>query len=184
MHQRFQVEASDKLIPVGQVQMPETFTAHLTEDDAGGPDVALRFEIREEGTPECRELRVTSTKDGHEVRYSGIVGVRVDDVLERALRHMLVGSGTPSAEGLHRWYDRLSPEAVHESRKARAARKVTVTDAVLREVAEVYRANIGNQPTAAVAEHFAVAHRTAALRVQRARRAGLLPPTTRGKAKA
>lgn len=177
MHQRFHVDAGNRLVPVGRVQIPEVFTVHLTDDDAHGPDVILGFEVRN-GAPECRELRMIATDSGNEVRYSGIVGVRIEDVQERALREMLLGRGDyDENSGLHRWYDSLPAEAVTEARKARRAR---VTDAELREVADVYRAN-PRRPTAAVADHFGKAHRTAANWVERARKAGYLPPTTRGK---
>jgi len=71
---------------------------------------------------------------------------------------------------------------LHDARKGHGARRLT--PALLAEVAQVYRARIDDRPTAAVAAAFGVAHRTAALYVQRAREAGLLPPTTRGKKRA
>lgn len=46
----------------------------------------------------------------------------------------------------------------------------------LQRVAKVYEDNIERAPTQAVADTFGVAHRTAGLYVQRARRAGLLAP--------
>jgi hypothetical protein len=184
MYKQFDVETSGKLVPVGAVEMPATFIALFTGDDGGGPDVALRFEVRN-GAPECREVRVTATADGREVRHSGIVGLRIEDILEKALQQMLLGSGDVGPSGLHRWLDHLPPTAVSESRQARSARRVTITDALLREVAEVYRAAASaGKPTSVVADHFGVAHRTAALYVQKARAAGHLPPTTQGKAQA
>jgi hypothetical protein len=69
----------------------------------------------------------------------------------------------------------------HKSR-ARAARKVNITDDVLREVAEVYRANVSDRPTLAVAEHFDKGHSAAALYVKRARERGFLGPAAKGKA--
>jgi hypothetical protein len=54
---------------------------------------------------------------------------------------------------------------------------------VLAEVARVYDEAwaSGARPTKAVAEHFTISHSAAAKRVSRARTAGLLPKTTRGK---
>ncbi|MGH3475325.1 MAG: hypothetical protein ACRDQD_00645 [Nocardioidaceae bacterium] len=68
------------------------------------------------------------------------------------------------------------------SRQARAARKVEITDDLLREVAGIYRANVTDRPTEAVAEHFDKAHRTAARYIELAREAGFLGAATRGKA--
>jgi hypothetical protein len=53
----------------------------------------------------------------------------------------------------------------------------------LREVAAVYRQawKGGRPPTQAVADHFTISQSAAAKRVSRARQAGYLPPTTRGR---
>jgi hypothetical protein len=67
------------------------------------------------------------------------------------------------------------------TRAVRSARR-KVTDDVLRDVAEVYRREIGKNPTEAVADHLGVAMRTAGLYVRRARDAGFLGEALRGKA--
>ncbi|MFR9796580.1 hypothetical protein ACL02U_11850 [Streptomyces sp. MS06] len=67
-----------------------------------------------------------------------------------------------------------------EPKQARAGKRYRITDAHLDEVASAYtkaRKN-GQGPTRAVADHFNVAHSTAAKWVGRARTAGLLPPWT------
>jgi hypothetical protein len=53
----------------------------------------------------------------------------------------------------------------------------------LAEVAAVYRQawKRGRPPTEAVADHFTISQSAAAKRVSRARQAGYLPPTTRGR---
>jgi hypothetical protein len=67
-------------------------------------------------------------------------------------------------------------------RSVRREARRRVTDETLREVARVYRENVENNPTAAVAAYTGRAHRTAALYVQQARAAGFLGRTTPGKA--
>lgn len=57
-----------------------------------------------------------------------------------------------------------------------------ITDELLREVADVYRANVDDRPTIAVAEHFGRQHRTAALYVKKARERGFLGAAAVGKA--
>lgn len=176
MHQRFwsEIPGGKEYVAVGAVYLPPSFTAHYTEDDAGAPDVAITFEVRD-GVPVCREVRITATDDGHEVRHSGIVGVRIEDALDQAIKNLLLP-------------DRDKPgavrAAVRESQAVRSSRRVVITEAMLREVAEIYRSNIGHGPTQAVADHFGKEHRTATLYVKRARESGLLPETSRGKAKA
>lgn len=67
-----------------------------------------------------------------------------------------------------------------EPQQARAGRRYRLTDAHLADVADVYtkaRAD-GQGPTRAVADHFDVAHSTAAKWVGLARTAELLPPWT------
>lgn len=62
--------------------------------------------------------------------------------------------------------------------EAPQSRRRIVTPALLKEVAEVYRAAhvAGNPPTVAVAEHFSTSHRNAARWVGEARKAGILGP--------
>ena len=54
---------------------------------------------------------------------------------------------------------------------------------LLRQVAEVYRANFDKAPAEAVARTFRVKPRMAHEYVRRARERGFLPPTTQGKKK-
>lgn len=59
--------------------------------------------------------------------------------------------------------------------------KVATAQDHLRQVADVYRANFQYDPTLAVQEEFGLSQRTAARRVQQARAAGFLGPTTKGR---
>ena len=59
-----------------------------------------------------------------------------------------------------------------------------ITPQLLERVARVYRANIDQNPNKAIELEFGVAQRTAAEYVSRARKRGLLPPTTRGRKRA
>jgi hypothetical protein len=80
------------------------------------------------------------------------------------------------------WFDfDRGRDAVAQTGAARAGRKVKITDALLRELADVYRANVSDKPTEAVAEHFDKGH-TAALYIKRARERGFLGPAIKGKA--
>lgn len=161
--------------------LPKTFAAHLSEDEAGGPDVDFVFEVRS-GSVECRDVHVRATEAGHEVRVTGLAGLRVQDVLEETVKALLFVEPKPDGSGnylfpLTAWNGFQDPV-----KHVRTARKVKVTDALLREVADVYRANVNRQPTAAVAEHFDKAHRTAGLYVKRARDRGFLGAAIKGKA--
>jgi hypothetical protein len=167
----------DDLAQVGRAMVPKRFTVHLVDLEDHGPDVAIKFEVRN-GHHECREVRVYSPDDpGREVRASDLAEIRIDAALEMAVQVIFYGSTgdeqTAIAQGV---------EAAREAREARTRGKAKITDALLREVARVYRANIDSGPTKAVAKHFGREHRTATLYVKRARERGFLGPAIKGKA--
>ena len=171
------------LATVGNVKLPKRFTVHVFEHEDGSPDVDLVFEVRA-GVPQCREVHIRATAEGHEVRHSGLAGLRIQDVLEQAVKHLTFGGVTEIEPGQYRVSPYSSPDeqgatwkAVRESRKALRGKGLD-----LAEVASVYRENVASHPTKAVSVHFQVAHRTAALYVKRARDAGHLGPAIRGKA--
>jgi hypothetical protein len=188
VYRDWDVTVSDEREPVGELQlrMPARFTLHLRDNDDGGPDVDITWQVRN-GVPECTQVNITATEKGHEVRVSGLAGIRLEDCLEFALKSMLFdrtdGSDEPQLPDKTHWFDlALGREAVKQTRTVRAARKVKITDAFLREVAKVYRENISDRPTQAVAEYFGKQHRTAAYYVHEARERKILRPTTKGKA--
>jgi hypothetical protein len=181
VHQGFSISSSGELESVGQLGLPARFTLHLRDDDDGGPDIDATWQIRG-GVPECVDVHITATEPGHEVRVTGLRGVRIEDLLDFAIKWMLsqqrMGRDAPTwfsfAEG--------SRQAVAQVQAARAARKIKITDEFLAEVAEVYRANASDRPTQKVAEHFDKGHSAAALYIQRARKRGFLGPAIKGKA--
>jgi hypothetical protein len=185
-YRQWNVTASDELAPVGQMQMPARFTLHLFDHDSGGPNIDLTWEVRD-GVPECADVHITRSEGGHEIRVSGLAGVRIEDCLEIAVWWLMSarvdGGLEPDLPDKTYWFDfGRARGAVAETRTVRAARKVKITDDVLREVADIYRDNISNKPTEAVAEHLGKQHRTAALYIQRARKRGFLGAAIKGKA--
>jgi len=88
------------------------------------------------------------------------------------------------------FYDWLAHQPEYQSeadqaklRRLRSRGSGRQSAAALTEVAQVYRHawETGQPPTRAVAEHFTISQSAAAKRVSRARQAGYLPLTTRGK---
>jgi hypothetical protein len=202
----YDVTASDELASVGNLKMPAVFTLHLFDHDNGAPNINLTWQVRN-GAPECMDVHIERAEGGHEIRVSGLAGIRIEDCLGLAVKLMLSlrddrsDEPGPTNRAIAAWlepaalttageietarfwfdFDR-GRDAVAQTEAARAGRKVKITDALLREVADVYRANVSNKPTEAVAEHFDKGHRTAALYVKRARERGFLGPAIKGKA--
>ena len=72
------------------------------------------------------------------------------------------------------------PAGVGGNEPMRLSKRRNVDAALLRRVADVYRAAVGDRPTTAVAEHFGVSHSTAARYVSAARTHKLLGRTRPG----
>jgi len=172
---RWRTEEGAEVLRGTETLLPRRFVASFP-DDRGGPELHLRFEMRD-GVPQCREVFLQSRDAGREIRPSDIKSVDVDTYLEISCQMIALhpveeyfGGGVDAVIS-HREADL---GAVQTSvRRARRNTRRQLSDAQLAEVAEVYRAN-PSRPTAAVAERFGLALRTASLYVRRARDAGIL----------
>ncbi len=130
------------------------------------------------GIPQCREVFLQSHPDGREVRAADLpsaadLELYSEIACEMVALHVtedLPGGGVMAA------HSGSQPDLAVVAKGVRRVRRNTrrqLSDDRLPEVAEVYRASPG-RPTAAVAERFSIALRTASLYVKRARDAGLL----------
>ena len=161
----------------------------ISHDDLDGlePTVEFVVELSFEGVPECREIR-GSDSGGRELRQSDLRALLIETELEHVVREFakpvkLIRNSDGNLVAQERPNDsQVLRETVQQFRSVRRQAKRRVTDDVLREVAEIYRANIDNKPTVAVAEHLDKAHRTATLHVKLAREAGYLGASVRGRA--
>lgn len=158
--------------------VPSAFDLEIQREN-GTPNLLLGFEVRE-GVPQCRRAELRSTEDGREVLASDLRGVRLEDLLEFAVKNVAMTETITQQEG--GTVTAIEPveddaelsQTLKELRAVRQEARRHVTDDVLREVARIYRENIGANPTTAVAQHTGRSHRTAALYVQRAREKGFL----------
>ena len=161
---------SGRHVQFGGKRLPQTYELHATPaDDENRPALLLVFEIID-GVPQCRSVHVDATERGREVRRADL-DLPLEDHLEWATQ--LVAELNQSS----------SPPAVVDLpidpflRTVRQARRTSLrrgpSDEQLREAAEVYR-SAGHAPTQAVADRFAVSHRTASGWITRARKNGLL----------
>jgi hypothetical protein len=171
-------DVSEERVQVRYAQVPRSFTVKLVDLENHGPDIEVTFEVRNSpARHECRQVRVVSPDDpGREVKSSDLCDIRINDALDMAMR-VIYYTGDDEDNEIAR-----GVVAEHAAREARAARQVKITDALLQEVARVYRENVGNKPTEKVAEHFDRRHRTATLYIKLARERGFLGEAIKGKA--
>jgi hypothetical protein len=171
---RYRTEDGFEVIGDGSL-LPRSFEACFP-DDSGAPELHLRIEMRG-GIPQCRQLLLLCPPGDREVRQSDLRSADVEHFLRVACRFAAVHV-TEELEG----GGIVVTDQGTEADLARAARAVSqarrntrrkIPADKLSTVADVYRANPG-RPTAAVAERFDIALRTASLYVHRAREAGLL----------
>lgn len=150
----------------------------------GAPDLHAEFEIRD-GVPEVTEFCMTAKPNGRGVRTSDLRAFTLDGFAYAAF--MRFASYRVNETGTSVWDDAPSERDWWAMRKdyedAAAANRRGPSAAELEDVARTYREHFHEQPTAAVAG-LGYTRRTAARRIQQARAAGLLPPTTQGKRKA
>jgi hypothetical protein len=165
----------------------------LTTSGGADPDMRVRVEIRD-GAPQIVELAWTSKPHQGEIRQKhlrqvDLAKLATDLVVttmqegQPFLEDPLPGPEDRSGRAEHfRRSKRMAEKFVERQRRPREYR--VITDSFLKSVAEVYRENIHGAPTKAVAKHFDVKGRMASTYVDRARRAGYLPPTKQGQKKA
>jgi hypothetical protein len=179
------------LVRLGDVLVPQAVTLYTGDvEDKGAPNVTARFEVRD-GRPECVQLTVTAMPGGRGIRLRDLEVFTLDATVEAAFARFGIRPDDPPAT-LERpdasreltaaevaQLEQLRRTTRGEVKAARRGRPRTPVDQLAR-AAEVYREHIDGQPTKAVALVLGLSHRTAARRVQQARAAGLLPPTTRG----
>jgi hypothetical protein len=164
---------------------------------AGEPEIYARVEV-DENRSKLAELHFTSTDpDARGIRQSDLREVEVRALVEDFVAMFTLGYGVfPYASkhggetvgleiyGVELIEGGMDPSFLSLAQSLRHGRKRDITPALLEKVAEIYRANIHGAPTKAVEHHFQVSQRMAVEYVSRARKAGLLPPTVRGRKKA
>lgn len=176
----FTIRVSGHYVAVGDRVAPEWIDLELT-GDASGPTTTARVEVHE-GVPRVVAVGFVSRPGEGEVRQAHLREAQVEALLGLVAAFSLrIDDETNEIEtGVDAGGD-VGIESLAAIRNSRAKRRVTPE--FLREVAEVYKANMA-APTRAVRERFFVGERMASKYVQQARAAGLLPPTSPGRKKA
>lgn len=174
---RYQTEDGAEVLRDSGTLLPRKFVACFPDSHPTGPDLHLRFEMRS-GTPQCREIFLQSHPDGREIRAADLPSA-TDLELYTEIACQMVAlhvTGELPAGSVMAAHSGSQPDLEVVAKSVKRVRRNTrrqIPDDKLPVVAEVYRANPG-RGTAAVAERFGIALRTASLYVKRARDAGLL----------
>jgi hypothetical protein len=169
------------LVRLGDVLVPARVTTDSSAD-ASAPLLTAAYEVRD-GRPECVELHITSRPNGRGIRLRDLEELfTLDAACEAAFSRFVIRPDQDWTQAALDATPGLRREAARDVRQARRSR---TRRQELARVAQVYREHVDGNPTEAVRLVLSYgSHRTAARRVQEARAAGLLPPTTPGKRKA
>jgi len=181
----------DSFVQVGDRAIPQRIDVTLPSTADKWPSLQMTIEVRD-GAPHCTELTMRAHPEGREVRGVDIRAVRLEDWVDNVTSEAAMDVVT-AEDGSMIFRRSLASvmnggkaeqefrEARKAMRNARSGARRTVTDDLLRQVADIYRLNVTDRPVEAVQGAFGTSHRTAARYVQTARDKGFLPPTTRGK---
>ena len=197
-------------VQIGDRAIPQRIDVTMPSTPDGWPSLHLTIEVRK-GAPHCTELTIKAQAEGREIRGVDIRAVRLeawvdeiaavasmdvvttDDgstVFRKSVNRALAGASsgevvnvTTNAELGRYLADEGGEDEIRQAQKViqHARSRRTISDDLLRQVAEVYRANLKDRPGEAVRAVFWVHPRTAARYIRAARDRGFLPETTRGK---
>lgn len=166
---------------IDEAVLPQSFLVEWDEIP-DGPHVAIEFTSSATPAVVVESVHIRRRPEGRSVQVSDFKHVSPEQEKERAMQVVAMRAKTETGDGNTLVYGppadyaegRDNVRTVHRAESR--ARPSRYTSEKLKEVARVYSTNVEHAPTKAVAAHFKVAHRTAALYVKKAREAGHLPP--------
>lgn len=160
------------------------FWVEVESTGTHAPDVFARIELDDSRVPRVTELRWTMRDHQREVRQADLRDMQVSTLVNEVYASFVRDADPPvgKADELDQLQRQLAVK--HALEALRSPGKRRVTGDFLREVADVYRANIDHAPTQAVARTYGVKLRQAGDYVKKARDRGFLPETKQGRAKA
>jgi hypothetical protein len=176
---KYRLKISGEFMLARNFRLPRWIEIQVKGHD--GPNQYARVEIRDD-VPRLVELCWRAEEHQSEIRQKHLREAIVATILDVYAMTVIDRQGDKAVlnigeEGSAQ--DRKIRQLLNELELARKGKR-PVTSELLRQVADVYRANIDKAPTEAVARTFGVRSRMASTYVQRARERGLLPPTTQG----
>lgn len=172
-----------QLVRIGRRAIPKRVEVTFPSTADNWPSAHFVIEVRS-GVPVCTEFTIRAHPEGREVRTQDFRAVQIEEWVENILADTAVevaDDGSWTFDSTRTPEESDFREARDEVRFARRNVKRKVTPELLGEVARIYTDHVTGNPTEAVRNAFGTSPRTAARYVERAREAGLLPPTTPGK---
>jgi hypothetical protein len=141
------------------------------------PNFFARIELRDQ-RPEIVAMSWSSAPGQREIKQKDLRDTQLAELLDLYRAYTLRAVQTGRTTFL------VGPARGGDVQTLRTPGHRAITDEFLASVADVYRRNIAHAPTQAVARTFGVKPRMASNYVDKARSAGLLPPTKQGRKKA
>ncbi len=143
------------------------------------PMVTLRLAVRE-GQPVATEVTLFVTGEGA-VTKSDLRDLPLKEIIDRAVEKLASMGLAQTLEAERRWAPGMDlptdeETSVRRDAMALAHQRRPITDALLHQVANIYRINETGAPTKAVADMLYTSHRNATRWVAIARERGFLPP--------
>ena len=179
----YKLRISGEYMLAGNSRLPMWMEIEANGHDE--PNLYARVEIRDD-VPRLVELGWRASEHQREIRQKDLretsVATILDEVYAMTIIEVRGGKAVLNLGDEGGEQDRKIRALLDELRVGKGKRRLTTE--LLRQVADVYRANIDHAPTEAVARTFGVRSRMASGYVQRARERGYLPPTKQGKKQA
>ena len=166
---------------MGEARYPTRFTARFEYPE--NHTIELGLDIEDEA-PVCDVIRLQRHPERPSLNGSELRRLPLRDMITFAVAQAAHTRRASSSEGTSVW----GPATEHQMAAigpdiSRRARRNSVTDDLLRDVARVYQANVEHQPREAVRETFTVSAASASRYIKLARQRGFLGPAPRaGKA--
>lgn len=181
-------DLADAATGTSTARVPRVLSSRFepSADDGFPVGFAIEVEVHvEDGAPVVRRVVFDAIDAEESVTPENIKFVRIPPLVDWVYGEYPFAS-VRIREGAVGWTFAVTDEvATAVVADVRRAKRVTITDDLLREVARVYSDNMDHAPTGAVARHFNKPKKTAERWIALARdpEKGFLPPTSRGRAR-
>lgn len=182
----YRLRVRNRYLVHGNHCLPEWVEIEATGSEA--PDMRARIELAQ-GVPRVTSVSWSMQPHQREVRQGDLRDMTVSTLVEGVYARAVIEMASAEPYFRNDDIERLSADqrrinVRHLLEGLRSHGKRRVTGEFLREVADVYRANIDHAPTSAVARTYGVKLRQAGDYVAKARQREFLPPTKQGRANA